>query len=181
MSADESRLVTQEIPFGGSRLYDVVGIDTHFVKDKRKFVNKRYIEVALRIFDDFRCLGYLYRWGFVCARLYNGAIQIVYSVGYLGSRAGGYLFYLGQNVYLIAGVDAFGRVTREKVSIEYQSRYSLYLGNTIFFGAAGVSSGFVNNDIAFGYHSTHCLRGFYERFEVGGKEPIKEDEETKIK
>ena len=59
VSADEPWREGQEIPLGGSRLDNVVGVDANPSEDNRELVDEGDIDVALRILYNLSRLGYL--------------------------------------------------------------------------------------------------------------------------
>ena len=58
MATDEPGSERQKVPLGSRSLEHLGRIDTDLVKQKRELVHQRNVEIALRVLDDFRGLGY---------------------------------------------------------------------------------------------------------------------------
>ena len=54
MSAHQTRLELNEVPFGSRCLNDVVGVDAHSIEYLCQLVHKGDIDIALRIFNYLR-------------------------------------------------------------------------------------------------------------------------------
>src|SRR5690606_34026347 len=67
----------------------------------------------------------------------------------------------------VAGVYAFGAVSREEVFIESQAGDALEHRHAIFFGCAGVYRRLVNDDIATLEHLAYGLARAYQWSEIG--------------
>ena len=53
MSAHQTRSERQEIPLAAGRLQHLQRVDAKTIENKRQLIDKRYVDIALGIFDDF--------------------------------------------------------------------------------------------------------------------------------
>ncbi len=70
-------------------------------------------------------------------------------------------------VELVAGVDAFGRVTGEEVAVHLQAADALDHGDALVFGDAGVDGRFIYDDVAFADYLADGFRCAIEGRQVG--------------
>ena len=164
VAADQARAEGQEVPFAAGGLQDLQGVDAELAEDQRQFVHQGDVEVALGVLDDLGRLGDADAAGHMGAGGDDLAVEGVDNGGDLGAGAAGDLFDGGQAVVGVAGVDALGAVAevevvglvpplprplpREGGGEVGEARRLFQYGGTVFFGAAGVDGGFVDDQVA---------------------------------
>ena len=62
-------------------------------------------------------------------------------------------------MFFVPGVDAFRAVAREKIPVEFQPRLPFQDRYAIFFGAAGIHSGFIDHYVPLFKGFTHGVAG----------------------
>ena len=164
----ESGAVFQEVPLRSGGFEHVAGVDSETVKNEGELVHKRDVDVALSVLDCLRGLGHLDAGGEVGSGFDDAAVDSVHKGGGLGRASAGHLFNCFKRVDLVARIDALGAVSAVKVYVELQSRRPLEHGYAVFFGAAGVGRGLINDDVARLEHGPDGRRSSEQRFEVGG-------------
>ena len=166
--AHEAGAVLQEVPLRSGGFEHVAGVDSEAVKNEGELVHKRDVDVALGVFDCLGCLGHLDAGGEVGSGFDDAAVDSVHKGGGLRGASAGYLFNGFKRVDLVARIDALGAVSAVKVDVELQARRPLEYGYAIFFGAAGVGRGLVNDDVAGLEHGPDGRRSCEQWLEVGG-------------
>src|SRR5690606_5316865 len=121
MAAHQPRLEFQKIPFGTGSFDDVVRVYTDTVKNQRQLIDKRNIDVALRVFDGLRSFCHLDAGRLVRTRYDDRTIEGVYAVGDFRCGAAGYFLDVGEGIDFVPGANALGWVSHEKIAVVNQA------------------------------------------------------------
>ena len=78
VSSNQPRLEGKKIPFGTCSLQHILSINPHTREYLGKLIDKGYIDITLRILNDFRCLRHLHRGSQMCPGRYNRSIHFVH-------------------------------------------------------------------------------------------------------
>ena len=157
VTAHEAGAELDEVPLGGGRLDDVVGVDAHGVEDFGELVHEGDVHVALGVLDDLGGFRHLDGRGLVCAVREDGVVHTVHQISDFRSGAGGDFADFLHGVELVTGVDAFGGVAGEEVHVELEAGDALHDGEAFLFRDAGVHRGFIDDDIALADDLAHGL------------------------
>ena len=167
MAAHQAGPEGQKVPLAASGLQHGFGVDVHLVEDEGQLVDEGNVDVALGVFDHFGGFGHFDAAGFVGAGHDDLVVQGVYQVGNCWRGARGYFLDGGNAVLFVARVDALGAVATEKVFVEGEARELFEHGHAVFFGAARVYGGLINDDVTRFEHLAHRFAGFDEGGKVG--------------
>jgi hypothetical protein len=167
VAAHQARFELQEVPLGAGGLQHLGGVDADLVKDDGQLVHERDVEVALGVFDDLGGLGRLDAELPVHAGTMMVFVQLGNLLQRLGRVARDDLEDLGERVFLVAGVDALGRIADKEVLLPLQARFTLQHRDADLFGGAGVHGGLIHHDGALLHVAARAGAGADERAEVG--------------
>ena len=172
MPAHEAGVHLDEIPLRAGGLEHVLRVDAHQGEDLREFVDEGDVDVALRILDDLRGLGYLDGRGLVRAVHQDGIVHAVNEIRHFRGGAGGDLQDLLDRMLLVAGIDALGAVAREEILVEFQAGDLLHHGNALVLGDPGVNRGLVNDYVSLAYDLANRRAGAVQRSQVRVVVPV---------
>src|SRR5574343_385439 len=167
VAANQTRAERQEVPFRASRLQDFQGIDADLVENDRKFIHQRNIQVTLRVFDNLCSFGNLNAGGRIDAGGNNASVNLLNFCKSVRCVSGNNLDDLGDCAFFIAWVDAFRRITHEKVFFPGLARFLLKDRNTNLFCSPRVDGGLVYNDGALLEIAANCGGRTNQWTEVG--------------
>lgn len=165
MSAHQSGLELEEVPFGAGGFEDVAGVDVELVENDGQLVHQGDVQIALGVFDDLGRLGGLDGAGAVDAGLDNPLIEGGHALEGFRAITGHDLDDLGQGALFVAGVDALGAVADEKVLPPFQAGFPFQDGDADLFGRAGIDGGFIDQ----GRTRLHVAPGRYGCADQGAK------------
>ena len=78
VSSNQPRLEGKKIPFGTCSLQYILSINPHTHEYLGKLIDKGYIDITLRILNDFGRLCHLHRGSQMCSGRYNRSIHFVH-------------------------------------------------------------------------------------------------------
>src|SRR6056297_2699392 len=170
VAADQTGAERQEVPLGAGGFEYRAGVQAQLAEQHGQFVDQTDIHVALGVFDDFCRLGDPDILRFVRSRRNDRGVESVNEISSLGGGAGGYFFYCWEAVFAVARIYSFGAVAGEELFFGFlvfwffrfnllafglagfesalQIRFALEDGDAVFFGAAGVDRGFVDDYVS---------------------------------
>ena len=152
VSAHQSRLERQEIPFRRSGFQHILRVDAHPCKDLRQLVHKGDVDVALRVFNHLCRFGHLDRRGQMRTGRNDRSIHVIHKLANFRRRARSHLFNPLNRMFLIAWIDALRRITGKKVFVEFQPGDLFNHRNALILRNTRIDGRFVNHDIAFRNH-----------------------------
>ena len=166
VAAHEAGTELDEVPLGGGRFDDVMGVEAHGVENLGELVHESDVHVALRVLDDLGRFRDLDGRGLVRAARENGVIDTVHEVGDFRRGTGRDLLDLLHGMELVTGVDALGGVAGEEIHVELQAGNALHHGEALLLRDAGVHRGLIDHDIALADDLAHRLGCPPERLQV---------------
>ena len=132
MATDEPGSERQKIPLGSRGLKHLGRIDADPVKQKRELVHQRNVEIALRILDHFRGLGYTDGARPIHARSDDTRVNRRNTIERFRRVPRHDLGNAGQGVLVVARIDALGRIADKKIPLPLHPRVLLQSRNTDF-------------------------------------------------
>src|SRR6266852_6126729 len=156
VASDQAGAEREKVPFGSGRLENLEGIDAYAIEDDRQFVNQCDIQVSLSVLDDLGRFGDLDARDGVHAGLDYGAIEIDDLVERFGCIARDDLYDGLEPVFLVAGVDALGRVADIEIREPDLPGIFFKHRNADFLGRARVDGRFI-------YHGRTLFHVFADR------------------
>src|SRR5690606_26268953 len=148
VAAHQPRCELQEVPFGAGGLQNLRGANADEIADLRHLVHQGDIDIALRVFQNFRRLGHLDRRGAVHARIDDLLIHAGNDLERLRILARDNLDDILERVLAVAGIDAFRAIAKFEVNAAMQARRLFQLRAANFFRGAGVDGGFEHDNRA---------------------------------
>src|SRR3979411_441687 len=117
MSSDEPGTERQEVPLGSRRFEHFRRIDTNFVKEQRKFIHQRDIEVPLSVLDDLGGLRNADTARSINACDNNAFVDSRDALEGLRAVSRLYLGDSRQRVLAVAGINPLRRIADEKIAL----------------------------------------------------------------
>ena len=146
VATDQARTEGQEIPFRSGCLQHFQGVDADLVENDRQFVHQCDVQVALGIFDDLGGFSDLDARGGVNPGRDHAAVNFLnLGQGFRGI-AGNDLDDLGHRTFLVARVDALGRIADEEILLPGLARFLFEDRDAHLFRGARIDRRFIDHD-----------------------------------
>jgi hypothetical protein len=167
VAADQAGLELEEVPLGAGRREHVAGVYAHALEDERELVHQGDVEVALGVLDHLGRLRDLDGGGAMDAGGDHALVDPRDDVEDLRVLAGHHLGDLGEGVFLVARVDALGRITDEEVAAADQAGMAFQHRHAVLLGRARVHRRLEDHDVASLELLAEGLGGAQHRGEIG--------------
>lgn len=148
VTAHKARLKAQRVPLCVHAVQDLNGIDAHFAADHGNLVHKGDIDVPLAVFYDLYRLGGLNVGHGEGAGLDDDVVNLLDDRAGFLVHAGDNFANIGEGMYFIAGIDAFGRIANSEIHPAFEPGILLQDGNAYILSDAGVDRGFIDYNAA---------------------------------
>src|SRR5690606_25399621 len=145
VAADEPRREGEEVPLGARGGEHVLGPQAQAVEDHRQLVHEGDVEIALGVLDHLRGLRGADRGGAVHADGDDRAVDRGHALEGRLVFPGDHLGDALEGVFLVTGIDAFGRVAEEEIPSPPKARNPLEDRPAEILRDAGVDRGLVHH------------------------------------
>ena len=167
VAADQARAERQEVPLGARGLQHLVRVDAQALEDDGQLVDEGDVEVALRVLDHLGRLGHLDRGRAIHPGLHHRAVERGDLLQGLLIIPRNHFENFREHMFLVARVDALGRVADVEVLAPAHPRVLLEDRHADLLGAAGIHGRFVDHRRAALHVAAHGLARGLKRAQVG--------------